>query len=52
MSDSNTELVLGKIFESAIETKRKVGQIYQQFADLFSHVPEVGDFWKKMNQRF
>jgi len=49
MSDSNAELVLGKIFESAIETKRKVGQMYQQFAELFSHVPEVEDFWKKMN---
>ncbi len=49
MLDSNAELVLGKIFESAIETKRKVGQIYQQFAELFSHVPEVEDFWRKMN---
>jgi len=49
MSDSNAELVLGKIFESAIETKRKVGQMYQQFAELFSHIPEVEDFWKKMN---
>jgi hypothetical protein len=49
MSDSNTELVLGKIFEHVIETKRKVGQIYQQFAELFSHIPEVEGFWKKMN---
>jgi hypothetical protein len=49
MSDVDAELVLGKIFESAIETKRKVGQLYQQFADLFSHVPEVQDFWRKMN---
>lgn len=49
MSDSNTELVLGKIFEHAIETKRKVGQIYQKFAELFSHIPEVENFWRKMN---
>jgi hypothetical protein len=49
MSDSNTELVLGKIFESTIETKRKVGQIYKQFAELFSHIPEVENFWRKMN---
>jgi hypothetical protein len=49
MSDVDAELVLGKIFESAIETKRKVGQMYQQFAELFSHVPEVEDFWRKMN---
>jgi len=49
MLDPDAELVLGKIFERAIETKRKVGQIYQRFAELFSHVPEVEDFWKKMN---
>jgi hypothetical protein len=49
MSDFDAELVLGKIFETAIETKMKVGQMYGQFARMFSHVPEVNDFWKKMN---
>ena len=49
MSGSDSELVLGKIFERAIETKRRVGQIYRQFARLFSHIPEVEDFWRKMN---
>jgi hypothetical protein len=49
MSGPNSELVLGKIFEKAIETKKRVGQIYRQFARLFSHVPEVEDFWRKMN---
>lgn len=49
MVDPNSELVLGKIFEKAIETKRRVGQIYRQFARLFSHIPEVEDFWRKMN---
>jgi hypothetical protein len=47
--DPNSELVLGKIFEKAIETKKRVGQIYRQFARLFSHIPEVEDFWRKMN---
>jgi len=49
MPDPGAEIVLGKIFERAIETKREVGQIYLRFAGLFSHVPEVEDFWKKMN---
>jgi len=49
MSGPDAELVLGKIFEKAIETKRRVGQIYRQFARLFSHIPEVEDFWRKMN---
>lgn len=49
MPDSNSELILGKILEKAIETKEKVGQIYLRFAELFSHIPEIGDFWKKMN---
>jgi hypothetical protein len=49
MSGPDSELVLGKIFEKAIETKKRVGQIYRQFARLFSHVPEVEDFWRKMN---
>lgn len=49
MSDPDSELVLGKIFEKAIETKKRVGQIYRQFARLFSHIPEVEDFWRKMN---
>ncbi len=49
MSGPDVELVLGKIFEKAIETKKRVGQIYRQFARLFSHVPEVEDFWRKMN---
>ncbi len=49
MSGPEVELVLGKIFEKAIETKKRVGQIYRQFARLFSHVPEVEDFWRKMN---
>ncbi len=49
MSDFDAELVLGKIFERVIETKMKVGQMYNQFARMFSHVPEVNDFWKKMN---
>jgi hypothetical protein len=49
MPDPDAEIVLGKIFERAIETKRKVGQMYLRFAELFSHVPEVEDFWKKMN---
>ena len=48
-SDFDAELVLGKIFERAIETKMKVGQMYNQFAQMFSHVPEANDFWKKMN---
>ena len=47
--DPDSELVLGKIFERAIETKKRVGQIYRQFARLFSHMPEVEDFWRKMN---
>jgi len=47
--DPDSELVLGKIFERAIETKKRVGQIYRQFARLFSHLPEVEDFWRKMN---
>lgn len=49
MPDPDVELVLGKIFERAIETKKRVGQIYRQFARLFSHVPEVENFWRKMN---
>ncbi len=49
MPDSNSELVIGKILERAIETKEKVGQIYLRFAEMFSHVPEVEDFWKRMN---
>ncbi|MBN1694359.1 hypothetical protein JW879_03040 [candidate division WOR-3 bacterium] len=49
MPDPDSELVLGKIFERAIETKKRVGQIYRQFARLFSHIPEVEDFWRKMN---
>jgi hypothetical protein len=49
MPDPDAEIVLGKIFERAIETKRKVGRMYLRFAELFSHVPEVEDFWKKMN---
>lgn len=49
MTEPDAEIVLGKIFERAIETKRKVGQMYLRFAELFSHVPEVEDFWKKMN---
>jgi hypothetical protein len=47
--DPDSELVLGKIFERAIETKKRVGQIYRQFARLFSHIPEVEDFWRRMN---
>jgi hypothetical protein len=47
--DPDSELVLGKIFEKAIETKKRVGQIYRQFARLFSHIPEVEDFWRRMN---
>ena len=49
MPDPDAEIVLGKIFERAIETKRKVGQMYLKFAELFSHVPEIEDFWKNMN---
>ena len=49
MTDSNSELVLGKILERAIESKEKVGQIYRRFADLFSHLPEIEDFWNKMS---
>jgi hypothetical protein len=49
MSGPDAELVLGKIFERAIETKKRVGQIYRQFARLFSHIPEVEDFWRRMN---
>jgi len=49
MAGSNSELVLGIILERAIETKKKVGQIYGQFSELFSHVPEIEDFWKRMN---
>jgi hypothetical protein len=49
MPDLNSELVLGKILERAIETKEKVGQMYLRFAELFSHIPEVEDFWKRMN---
>lgn len=49
MTDSNSELVLGKILERAIESKEKVGQIYRRFAELFSHLPEVEDFWNKMS---
>jgi regulator of RNase E activity RraB len=49
MPDSNSELVLGKILERAIETKEKVGQIYLRFAELFSHIPEIEEFWKRMN---
>ena len=49
MPDPDSELVLGKIFERAIETKKRVGQIYRQFARLFSHIPEVEDFWRRMN---
>lgn len=49
MTGSNYELVLGKILERAIESKEKVGQIYRRFAELFSHLPEIEDFWKKMS---
>jgi pterin-4a-carbinolamine dehydratase len=49
MPGLNSELVLGKILERAIDTKKKVGQIYLRFAELFSHVPEVENFWKRMN---
>ncbi len=46
--NTNSELVLGKILEKAIESKKKVSVIYERFAELFSHVPEIKDFWNKM----
>jgi hypothetical protein len=49
MDDSASELVLGKILERAIESKEKVAELYQQFAEMFSYIPEIEEFWKRMN---
>lgn len=44
---TNTETV-ATLFEQMITIEKKMQEFYQRLAEMFSHKPEVSDYWKQM----
>ena len=45
MDESNSTQTIDSLFKRAIEIERKASVIYLEFANMFSHIPEITTFW-------
>jgi rubrerythrin len=50
MIESSSEERLEVIFDRAIEIENKAANIYREFSQLFSHIPEISVFWKRLTK--
>src|SRR3989339_880817 len=48
MGKENHDQNIAGFFEQALEIEQKSADIYAKLSKLFSHVPEVSDFWDEL----
>ncbi len=50
MSESGTHHTLGELFEQALGMEQKAAEMYGELTKLFSHVPEISQFWAELSR--
>jgi rubrerythrin len=49
-NNTNFEQTVGFLFRESARAEWQVRNLYLQFSDMFSHLPEVSNFWKDLAQ--